>query len=866
MSNKPNDETFEFDPNFIKINTFFVNKYWSKREYSTLELTSDLQQQLGCLAVALFSFERENRPLIRLSYPTQKENLINKILTYEDISQYVNAACKTGEYSGESFGIDVQVGEKEDLGFKEIDLIVLPRSADSEISVTSTHFFMLIDPAQLIHLPNHKAERDLQRTMIAQFLYGWWVRFTAPKYMSLNPTLGASQANIPTLPIWLYATTLSEILHEGDRSREFVRRPDMPAEIYFEGETLDGLFQWDKWTPRYLFSGSNTKSLKEIQDYGKTLTYWSRWKNSHHDLEKQRAIPISPFSSVETKGNLINDWLRIQRGALGNVEQRLQELHCMAAKAFQTGGIKFICYPEEEGIPKKMPIASHSLLYFSLNHWLTPEKKGELPIIFSSNALSDVEFCRIMHSVAVIAHYLFGKASLTDDVIHRLTQLVARYGHNELSIPTRLDLRAHLLHAARGEPALHALQPFYRDHFFHVLEVCFLGHVLLETKLDENQYLWQLVADHLHLSGNKQEVLRLWYVAALLHDIGYAMDVLNSSRKFLGFFHHSEALRHLDENFKEAIERLSNEEEMERLDIGIKTGEDGIERDHGIIGALHLHSLLKRIAQDDPTINSSGYMPAIQAIALHNFRRPHYKISFAKQPLAFLLIVCDQLQEWRRPRLSFATSPNWLLSTLGGVLPDLTGLEGAFKCMTTNLEVVPDKNGKGIINMQFRINPDNRPHVEFIIEYDERINRNSSLFHVWLDATLNFQRLDLEELPFDITVKYINPYYTNSNLNIKLPQLHRLRDAVHETHMTFLTEWFPTERIELEDSESLLTNGAVSYQCEDGKETLTLNLRNLSRKMLMTSDMSVFWDCIKEWKNFNDDRDFPGDYVSVKPG
>lgn len=45
---------------------------------------------------------------------------------------------------------------------------------------------------------------------------------------------------------------------------------------------------------------------------------------------------------------------------------------------------------------------------------------------------------------------------------------------------------------------------------------------------------------------------------------------------------------------------------------------------------------------------------------MHNSRK--HTVSFASNPLAFLLILCDSLQEWHRPQLGFATSPGLLLS------------------------------------------------------------------------------------------------------------------------------------------------------------------------------------------------------------
>lgn len=508
----------------------------------------------------------------------------------------------------------------------------------------------------------------------------------------------------------------------------------------------------------------------------------------------------------------------------------------------------------------KLEINRLTLLRFAFNRWLAENSNKSLAVELKSGILSDIEFCRSLHGIGTISHYLFGQQSLTDDVIHRIIQLLSRYCHNVLRIPDRIDLRAHLLHTERGEPVLHVLKPFYRDHFFHVLEVCFLGHVLLETKLVDGQYLWKHVALKLKRRYTKNQILRLWYTAALLHDTGYAMDVLNNSLKFFGFFKHSTYLSDLDKKIKKTITKLSDEHKKEIEELGINY-RDGLEQDHGIVGALHIFSLIKRIEKDTPELDSTIYLPAVRAIALHNLRNHNDKISFNKDPIAFLLAVCDQIQEWRRPRLSYAISPDWFLAKLGRSNTISSNLEGAFKSIKTNVEILP-----GEINLKFSKGLSNQSFLEFEIEYDQNVNRNSTVFNNWLDSTLNFQRLDFGDLPMDISVTYITPFFNNHNQNIKQSQLHRLRDAAHETHMSFLAEWFPNESI-ANDKGKCLTNGAITYiECDEEKQDkLILDLRKLSKRVFINRGMDAFWKCIKNWKHYNDDRDFPGDYVSTIP-
>jgi hypothetical protein len=65
--------------------------------------------------------------------------------------------------------------------------------------------------------------------------------------------------------------------------------------------------------------------------------------------------------------------------------------------------------------------------------------------------------------------------------------------------------------------------------------------------------------------------------------------------------------------------------------------------DHGVLGAVNIVSHLEsRNVQIDSVIRE-----ALIAIAFHN--NPNVKnISLNEHPIAFLLILCDQLQDWNR--------------------------------------------------------------------------------------------------------------------------------------------------------------------------------------------------------------------------
>ena len=127
--------------------------------------------------------------------------------------------------------------------------------------------------------------------------------------------------------------------------------------------------------------------------------------------------------------------------------------------------------------------------------------------------------------------------------------------------------------------------------------------------------------------------MRLWYVAALLHDVGYGIDVLKGVRSLPGFFGNAAPLGELPEQLSKVLDRMS--EELVADGLALYTAEDKPGEDHGVVAAWHLQKLLDRAAEKDGKLQPEEYSPAIRAIALHNSRK--HIVSFLDEPLGFLL-------------------------------------------------------------------------------------------------------------------------------------------------------------------------------------------------------------------------------------
>lgn len=493
--------------------------------------------------------------------------------------------------------------------------------------------------------------------------------------------------------------------------------------------------------------------------------------------------------------------------------------------------------------------------FFAYRLWKEYLNSEALREMLGSDMLSKLESVRIIHSCANILLFLLKRTSNDKDYISSLRWAVSIFGHELLNIEPRFDLSSHLLFAARGEPVLHSLKPYYRDHFFHAIEVCFLGHFLLECKISEEKgFLWQKV---MQLTGlaSKNEVLKIWYLAALLHDIGYAIEIFNGTEKVFRFFEFSDKIKDFVKDMGIMLKKLSDS-----LDNTFGyTKEDNPGKDHGILAAEHLKELKNKIRDSKEDLDKYDF--AFKAIAYHNHRKMN--VSFKKDPFAFLLILCDTIQEWNRPHLNYSNAPEILLSKLlpksgDGLNQNYTGPLEQVK-----LNIGKSRDGERVFEF------DDPDILKFQLHYSNEINTNSGVFNLWIDSTCNLQRLCMDELPFGIEIQFITPkYYDSGKMQF---QMHRLREAAVETHMTFLHDWFPNNPVAwgstnhaIGHSTMLAKTGDImeSLPDIDQKEALFIKLNELTKRKLITEDVKEFRKCLAKWKRYNDDRDFQGDYAS----
>ncbi len=210
------------------------------------------------------------------------------------------------------------------------------------------------------------------------------------------------------------------------------------------------------------------------------------------------------------------------------------------------------------------------------------------------------------------------------------------------------------------------LAPKYRYHISHSLMVYILGTMVKDKFININKQYSQVT----DLS---------WTVASLLHDIGYPVQIAH--KYILEVFSSSISLPEINNNSGETtqlfrivpyeLEIMLNEENiLYRFDeifqawgVGeisaVKQYKNMINSgkiQHGLISAILVINVIESLYNKNNHWNSHNFnseiVYACAAIFLHNVyfdkSLQGVKLRHDKAPLAFLLILCDCMQEWDR--------------------------------------------------------------------------------------------------------------------------------------------------------------------------------------------------------------------------
>lgn len=217
------------------------------------------------------------------------------------------------------------------------------------------------------------------------------------------------------------------------------------------------------------------------------------------------------------------------------------------------------------------------------------------------------------------------------------------------------------------EPILQKLESkeSYRDHFIHSSNVFLLGYYII----NELRRTCNLKGSDLGLNN----VELTWMMASTFHDVAYPIQEMESWLndlfwKLLGInprfdynitqvipMAYNEFMQMIGAYHSSPSALASGQVSYLSMDWSVydRLNSELVRKDHGVLGALMLAHILA-IRKGFATQREGRYwdfadihMPAIHAIGLHTLETVN--VAFGKHPIAFLLVLCDELQDWGRP-------------------------------------------------------------------------------------------------------------------------------------------------------------------------------------------------------------------------
>jgi len=342
---------------------------------------------------------------------------------------------------------------------------------------------------------------------------------------------------------------------------------------------------------------------------------------------------------------------------------------------------------------------------------------------------------------------LFGKTPA--DVPDALTKLICVYCYHSLGVPREFRLEFQLKRLYSREYISYGISTANRDHLYHSIEVCILGHLLAKSLVNSDQGLKKLIArDHL-----ETQFLKYWYPAALLHDVGYAFQLVDDLPGFIKDLRTSgvsEVQAEIEQRIRNGKD-LVQKKMVDSLSENMKADPCEIVRgdDHGAIGADHV--LQDLIANGCKEEAAGEFAVSIEAILAHN--NPDIKIECDKGPLTFILVLCDHLQEWGRARVKIDDLAKAVAASLKIRTPSkfervtsvkTVEVDGKYNCSNNSI-LVGRRSGNRIEKLEFTLlyRAAEPGLVEPAVD--------------WILLTRDLQRLKLDDLWPETIITLVHP-------------------------------------------------------------------------------------------------------------
>jgi len=427
-----------------------------------------------------------------------------------------------------------------------------------------------------------------------------------------------------------------------------------------------------------------------------------------------------------------------------------------------------------------------------------------------------------------------------DEVMQARVRLLCEYAYREIGVDRAWQLDHRLGAQFEPEMILQVTSSVHREHALHVMDVCLLGHLLLKSGRGASRASLRFRKSLLGKRTEK-EFLRAWYPAALLHDLGRAHEIPLSL---------PELLRHLNtpdlekyaKSVQEGIEaaNVALDEaiisQFESVGLTIADPKARVSHDHGVVSGSHLIHTLKRTAGDETFLKSADTRAILQAIVRHN--RSCEVIGASEEPLSYMLVLCDHLQEWSRPRFqAHQLAMGFLGSTQIASRFSVRGQKAA-RWLTPKAAYVGDQNA-----IDFR-----GEDLQFTLQCEAP---RSSLFEpacLWVSMTREFERIWFKRGYPTVELEFRHPYSETHARSLRSAyEMELLREFSRTQEGSFLSAWLGTvDRRDGGMSHSVDTPRAGAEHAE--RFSLTLGLRRKDTPRLLNAMPKNFYTQFVEWK------------------
>jgi hypothetical protein len=422
-----------------------------------------------------------------------------------------------------------------------------------------------------------------------------------------------------------------------------------------------------------------------------------------------------------------------------------------------------------------------------------------------------------------------------DEVMQARLRLLCEYAYLEIGVDRTWQLEHHLGAQFQPEMVLQATSSAHRQHALHVMDVCLLGHLLVGSHGADGtaSRLQQAIL----VRRPAEQFLRMWYPAALLHDVGRAQEVAHSIPDLLNNLGTPD-LRKYAAAVQKGIEEASGAFDKaiikqfkgRGLDLAPPTG--GISRDHGVVSANHVIHSLMRTAGDEGFLKKDDTKAILRAIAKHARRCESFGASV--EPLSYLLVLSDHLQEWSRPRFA---AQQLAMSFLGATqisTPFTVKGQRAAYWLAPEAKYDAGPNGIGFLGNSIRLNLQCAPP-------------KSSLFEpacLWVSMTAELERIWFDDGYPGVKLVFVHPRSEVLVLShYGVVEMELLRDFAATAQGAFLSTWL----------RSVASNAdGMSYRIDDAKKverfSLHVGVRREGAPRLLAAMPNDFYSQFVRWK------------------